>query len=76
MIFQWVVTTLLRPEDFGGLLFVPNSGEVVQLNHIAHGLLQNAKGMDEFCVEDKHLNFWQEFEKRGIVKEVKSDGDE
>jgi hypothetical protein len=72
--FQASTDISLRREDFGGLMFIPATGEILQLNHIGYNLLERAKGKDNFQVNSKDLSFWQELEKRGIVKEVNPNG--
>jgi len=72
-VFKLVMDISLRSEDFGGLAFVPITGEVIQLNHTAYKLLKDIIDRKELMVNSKDLIFWQKLEIRGVVKEVKPD---
>lgn len=69
-VFRLAAVVCLRPEEFGGLAFVPTSGEIIQLNKSAHDLLSRIIEEKEIVANSKQCNFWRQFEKRGIVKEV------
>ncbi len=60
----------LRREDFGGLIFISITGEILQLNRVGYGLLERVKNSAYFQVNFEDLAFWQELEKKGVIKEV------
>lgn len=69
-LFRLSVDISLRREDFGGLMFMPVTGEIFQLNHAGYDLLECVKGVDVFQIIPEDFAFWQELEERSIVKEV------
>lgn len=73
-IFKLVMDVSLRREDFGGLIFIPITGEIIQLNHTAYKLLEDIVNCKELIVKPEDLFFWQELETKGVVKEVISGG--
>ena len=73
-IFQISADVSLRRENFGGLIFIPITGEILQINHTGYDLLKRVKDMNNFQVNLEGSVFWQELEKRGVVKEVISHG--
>ena len=68
-LFSIVANISLRPEIFCWLVFIPASGEIIQLNSCAYKLLEE-------IVEQKHLlvnsdlDFWRNLEALEIVKEM------
>jgi hypothetical protein len=60
----------LRREDFGGLIFIPITGEILQLNRAGYNLLECVKDSGNFLVNSGDSAFWQELEKKGVIKEV------
>ncbi|MBU2639533.1 MAG: hypothetical protein KKG75_02375 [Nanoarchaeota archaeon] len=73
-IFQISTDISLRREDFGGLVFIPITGEILQLNHTGYDLLKHAKNMDNFQANSEDSIFWQELERIGVIREVISHG--
>jgi len=68
----FVVATkfFLRQESFGGLLFTPITGELVQLNKLAFYLLERLTRYGSITARTKDLSFWKELQKKDLVKEV------
>jgi len=64
----------LRKEDFGGLGFIPSSGELIQLNQAAYKLLKKLINTRKIQALPEELTFWQEIATKGLIKEVVSDG--
>jgi len=73
-VFEKAINFSLREEDFGGLLFMPSTGEIIQLNSAAHNLLKDFNNNHIVETTLKDLSFWQELESRGIIKEVRCNG--
>ena len=73
-LFRLSADISLRQEDFGGLMFMPATGEIFQLNHAGYELLEHARGMDTFQIIPEDSAFWQELRERNVVKEVISYG--
>ena len=69
-LFRLLTNIYLRQEDFGGLIFVPITGEILQLNHVGYKLLERVKEMDIFQIIQEDSYFWQELEKSSVIKEV------
>ena len=69
-IFSLAIRVSLRREYFGGLIFVPITGEIIQLNHAAFKLLEQILKCDSLRVVSKDLTFWEKLRAKGIVKEV------
>jgi len=71
--FELTKKISLRQEYFGGLLFVPLTGEIIQLNRLAYDLLKKISKIKKLKVEFKDLSFWKQLETRKIVTEVLDD---
>ena len=69
-VFQISADISLRRENFGGLMFMPVTGEILQLNQAGYDLIERVRDMDAFQIIPEDSTFWQELEKRGVVKEV------
>lgn len=73
-IFQISEGISFRRESFGGLVFIPVTGEILQLNRIGYNLLERVQNMDNFQIISEDSAFWQELERRGAIEEVVSNG--
>ncbi len=69
-IFTLATKISLRPEYFGGLLFIPITGEIIQVNHIAFGLLEQILKYGTLQATFKDLDFWKELQAKGLIREV------
>lgn len=69
-VFKLVRDISLRREDFGGLAFVPITGEIIQLNHAAYELLKDIIKEEMIKPAPEDLFFWQELNTKGIVEGV------
>ncbi len=61
---------LFHKEDFGGLVFVPTTGDILRLNHAGYELFAKMRAFGKLQVTDENLLFWRELEKKLVVKEV------
>jgi len=68
-VFQLAVNISLRRENFGGLVFVPSTGEIIQLNSVAYGLFREISHSGQIVSNFQHLKFWQDLVKKNIVRE-------
>lgn len=71
-IFSLAIKIALRREYFGGLLFMPTTGEIIQLNRAAFELLKQIVKYGSLRVAFMDLVFWEKLQTREIVKEVSS----
>jgi len=69
-IFTLATKISLRPEYFGGLLFMPITGEIIQVNHTAFSLLEQILKYGALQAASKDLDFWKELQVKGLVREV------
>lgn len=73
--FILIARISIRKENFGGLVFVPSNGEVIQLNHSAYEIV-NYLVQEGQIVVNGNLTFWQELKERKLVKEVLGDNND
>ncbi len=60
-IFLLVENFSIRKEDFGGLMFLPISGETIQLNKSAYNFLIQLQNDGKIaCQSEKEFLFWEE----------------
>lgn len=72
-VFKLITQIAMRQEDFGGLVFMTQTGEVIQLNHPGFRLLRRISENKKIRVLPENLIFLQKLEVRGIISEVRPD---
>lgn len=73
-IFSLVENFSIRKEDFGGLVFLPISGETMQLNKSAYNLLIQLQNDGKIvCQSEKEFLFWEKMMNKKIIKEEKDE---
>lgn len=64
---------LVREENFGGLAFLPSTGEILQLNHAAYERLSRFLSDSQYVclsnISEEELSFWRNLVARGIARE-------
>lgn len=68
--FELITQITVRREDFGGLVFVPHTGEIIQLNPSGCRLLRQLKRVKKIRILPENLIFWQNLKAKKIVSEV------
>lgn len=72
-VFRLITKVIVRREDFGGLAFLPQTGEVIQLNHQGFRIVKQINENKKIRVLPENISFCQELEARGVISEVMSD---
>lgn len=72
-LFELTTRLKLRREEFGGLAFIPATGEILQIDSLGYKLLEKLLQEQKISSRPQEIGFWEELEKRGVVKEASND---